>query len=119
MRQQKSKNYFQPTATSILEKQDDSIPYANLNTGFRDSFQELSANEDVLHIQTKGKSSFSAGVSAQYKQEIFLDKEITAEFFSTPGFEKYIRGTVTRPSGLGSAKKSIEKDVWGKKSIII
>ncbi|GGC90219.1 hypothetical protein [Enterococcus wangshanyuanii] len=106
---------FQPTTDAILEKQADSIPYANLNTGFRDSFQELSANEEVVHIQTKGKSSFSAGVSAQYKQEIFLDKEITAEFFSTPGFEKYIRGTVTRPSGLGSTKKSIEKDVWGKK----
>ena len=27
------------TATSILEKQDDSIPYGNLTTVFRDSFQ--------------------------------------------------------------------------------
>jgi ketosteroid isomerase-like protein len=111
----KNKHTIQMTNTPIIENQNETAPYANLNTGFKDSFQELSADEDVLHIHTKGKSSFSAGVSAQYKQEIFIDKEITAEFFSTPNFEKYIRGTVTRPSGLGSATKSIEKDVWGKK----
>ena len=90
-------------------------PHANLNTGFSDSFKELAADEEVLHIHTRGKSSFSAGVSAQYKQEIFLDHEISSEFFSTPDFQKYIRGTVTRPGTLGSTTKSIEDDVWGKK----
>ncbi|MBO0451839.1 hypothetical protein [Candidatus Enterococcus murrayae] len=108
----------QPTLLDLdaQTKLDAIEPTMNLNTGFTDTFRTLTADGDVLHVSTKGRSGFSAGVGAQFKQEIFIDPEIADEFFSTPNYEKYIRGTVTRPSGLGTTTNKIEGDLWNKKT---
>lgn len=95
-------------------------PRYAVTTGFDDSFKKLEADNDSLYVQTYGVTSLSSGISSTFKQEIFIDEEIATEFFSTPDYQKYISGTVSRNAELNAninKPKVIDvKDLWGKTS---
>lgn len=87
-------------------------------TTFKDSYSELEADEDVLHIHTKAHGNGTAALQA-YRQEITIDPDIAGEFFSTNNYQKYIRGTVNRSkdSALGGTTSyDIASKLWGNSS---
>jgi hypothetical protein len=54
---------------------------------FKDSYSELEADSDVLHIHTKAHGN-GTGVLQAYRQEITIDPEIAKEFFSTDNYKQ-------------------------------
>ncbi|MCI3872058.1 hypothetical protein [Lactococcus petauri] len=87
-------------------------------TTFKDTYKELEADADTLHIHTKSHGNGTAALQA-YRQEISIDSDIADEFFNTKDFQKYISGTVERSkdSLLGGTKTmDIQKDLWDKSS---
>lgn len=88
-------------------------------TTFKDTYKELEADADTLHIHTKSHGNGTAALQA-YRQEISIDSDIADEFFNTKDFQKYISGTVKRSkdSVLGGTKTmDIQKDLWDKSSL--
>ena len=88
-------------------------------TTFKDTYKELEADADTLHIHTKSHGNGTAALQA-YRQEISIDSDIADEFFNTKDFQKYISGTVKRSkdSAFGGTKTfDIQKDLWDKSSL--
>lgn len=93
-------------------------PAIGLST-FTDTYQELEADGDILHIHTKAKGNGTAALQA-YRQEITLDSDIADEFFSTANYKQYITGTVSRDKDavwpLNGTKTMDIADLWGNSS---
>ncbi|MFK4965332.1 hypothetical protein [Lactococcus garvieae] len=87
-------------------------------TTFKDTYKELEADADTLHIHTKSHGNGTAALQA-YRQEISIDSDIADEFFNTKDFQKYISGTVKRSkdSALGGTKTFNVQDLWDKSSL--
>lgn len=103
----------------IAQEYSEAAPKAGL-TSFKDSYQELSADADTLHIHTKSHGNGTAILQA-YRQEISIDPRIADEFFNTTDYQKYIHGTVTRSkdSPFGGKKTfDIQEDLWENSSWI-
>ncbi len=89
---------------------------------FKDSYSELEADSDVLHIHTKAHGN-GTGVLQAYRQEITIDPEIAKEFFSTDNYKQYIHGTAYRTKDAvwpfdGTKEYDIATELWGKASWI-
>lgn len=89
---------------------------------FKDSYSELEADSDVLHIHTKAHGN-GTGVLQAYRQEITIDPEIAKEFFSTDNYKQYIHGTAYRTKDAvwpfdGTKEYDIATELWGKGSWI-
>ncbi len=106
-------------ATSTTDSYSGITPAIGLTT-FKDTYQELEADTETLHIHTKSHGNGTAALQA-YRQEISIDSDIADEFFNTKDFQNYISGTVKRSkdSVIGGTKTfDIQKDLWNKSSIL-
>ncbi|PFJ15357.1 hypothetical protein COD67_14215 [Bacillus cereus] len=106
--------------TNIKLETSNSSPRASIGTGYINKIVNLSNKDGVLNFKSTSKSSIAMGVGTQTKTTIDVDPEIADEFFSTPGYEKYIGGSVDRLSGIGIGNDNIAmSELWNKPTGIL
>ncbi|PGZ34528.1 hypothetical protein COE50_06440 [Bacillus anthracis] len=90
-------------------------PRASMGTGYVNKIVELSNKDGKLRFKSTSKTSIAVGMGTQTRTTIKVDPEIASEFFSTPGYEKYIGGSVDRLSGIGLGNDNISMSkLWNK-----
>lgn len=72
-------------------------PLASVGTGWTNKFKKTTQeNSGKIRITTQSNSLFAVGMDVKFQTGFKFDEEIAGEFFSTPGWEKYVTGTVDR-----------------------
>ncbi|MFJ7185683.1 hypothetical protein [Lysinibacillus xylanilyticus] len=92
-------------------------PFMSIGTGYVDKFKMVINSNGVLNLKTTSRSAIALGIGTQTKTVISIDPEIATEFFSTPGYEKYIGGSVDRLSEIGIGNDTIKMSkLWNKRT---
>ncbi|EOD7442029.1 hypothetical protein [Enterococcus faecalis] len=96
-------------------------PYASIGTGYVDAFEQLYVDRQTgeLGLKTASRSVVSVGIGTQTRTTIKIPSELAQEFFSTPGYEKYITGQIdTNSNVIIGTKTRTFSELWNKKTSI-
>ena len=84
-------------------------PLASVGTGWTNKFKK-STQETAgkIRLTTQSNSLFAVGMDVKFQTGFKLDEEIAGEFFSTPGWEKYVTGTIERFDTMLPINKTVK-----------
>ncbi|MBE9389881.1 hypothetical protein [Vagococcus salmoninarum] len=84
-------------------------PLASVGTGWTNKFKKTTQETDgKIRLTTQSNSLFAVGMDVKFQTGFKFDEEIASEFFSTPGWEKYVTGTIERFDTMLPINKTVK-----------
>lgn len=84
-------------------------PLASVGTGWTNKFKKTTQETDgKIRLTTQSNSLFAVGMDVKFQTGFKFDEEIAGEFFSTPGWEKYVTGTIERFDTMLPINKTVK-----------